>query len=159
VSVRCASPEYRVWCGMKQRCFNPNDTSYRNYGGRGITVCDQWRCSFDVFLADMGRRPGVHYSIDRIDNDGNYEPGNCRWVLPFQQAENKRVASYTRPRKLSDGEVIAMRQDWAVLNAEGIRRPCGKLAAKYGVSYATADNAVAGRGRFASITAELQVEA
>jgi len=80
---------YRAWQGMRQRCENPTSQVYRNYGGRGITVCERWSKSFTAFLEDMGEKnPGL--SIDRIDNDGNYEPGNCRWADFKTQCRNQR---------------------------------------------------------------------
>jgi hypothetical protein len=75
---------------MIQRCENPKNPNYPNYGARGISVCVPWRSSFESFLADMGPRPSSDYSIDRRENDGNYEPGNCRWALDAQQHENRR---------------------------------------------------------------------
>ena len=76
---------------MKQRCLNPNQTVYRHYGGRGITICERWLLSFENFFADMGERPSRKYSLDRIDPDGNYEPSNCRWATQKEQVANQRV--------------------------------------------------------------------
>jgi len=82
------SSEYRIWSGIIQRCTNPNNNRYSDYGGRGITVCDRW-LKFENFYADMGDRPDG-MSIDREDNDGNYEPDNCRWATDEEQRYNKR---------------------------------------------------------------------
>lgn len=82
------SPEYKSWDAMTQRTSNPNFIDYKNYGGRGIAVCERWR-KFENFLADMGARPDG-MSLDRINNDGNYEPGNCRWATRMQQRQNAR---------------------------------------------------------------------
>ena len=83
------SPEYRVWASMMQRCLNPKSKAYFWYGARGITVCDEWR-DFKNFLRDMGSRPDG-LSLDRKDNSGNYEPGNCRWVTRREQMANTRA--------------------------------------------------------------------
>lgn len=84
-------PEHNTWIRIKQRCGNPNNIGYDLYGGRGIRVCDRWQNSFDAFYEDMGPRPSDKHSIDRIDNDGNYEPSNCRWATVGVQSNNKRT--------------------------------------------------------------------
>ena len=83
------SKEYNAWVDMKRRCFNKDYVQFKDYGGRGISVCPSWSDSFENFLADMGAAP-AGLSLDRIDNDGDYEPSNCRWATRLQQARNKR---------------------------------------------------------------------
>src|SRR5271165_2512678 len=85
------TPEYRIWQGIIRRCENPGQQNYHRYGGRGVRICKQWRTSFSTFLADVGHRPGLGYSIDRLNSNGHYEPGNIRWATIEQQANNTRT--------------------------------------------------------------------
>lgn len=100
-------PEFTVWLLMRDRCFNPNNKKYADYGGRGITMDPRWADDFAAFYADMGPRP-AGYEIDRINNDSNYEPGNCRWTTRVVNLNNCRSNAYVEWR----GEVQTVAQ-WA----------------------------------------------
>lgn len=91
------SPTYNSWRAARERCCNPDFIGFKYYGGRGITICDRWRDSFEAFLEDMGERPQGR-SLDRIDNDKGYEPGNCRWATAFEQRENQRPPQRRGPK-------------------------------------------------------------
>jgi hypothetical protein len=94
------APEYRSWRSMRTRCLNTRSQYYASYGGRGVRICERWQGEdgFANFLADMGKKPTPKHSIDRIDNDGNYEPGNCRWATKRQQVNNRRATRFVECR-------------------------------------------------------------
>lgn len=103
----CGTSTYRIWSAMLSRCRNKKNAHYKDYGGRGIIVCERW-ANFENFLADMGERPSKELTLDRIDNDGNYEPGNCQWATWFQQAANRR-SRWNRFRGLEiNGKILTI---------------------------------------------------
>lgn len=109
------TPEHNSWIAAKARCFNVNDPSYRNYGGRGITMCAEWAGSFEAFLRDLGPRPQGK-TLDRIDVNGHYEPGNCRWATATQQSKNRRLVNDVT-NQLRQTRIML----WAVLTANATR--------------------------------------
>lgn len=103
------TPTYKSWRSMIRRCEAPVDIGFKNYGARGISVCQRWRDSFEAFLEDMGERPSKKYEIDRYpNNDGNYEPGNCRWATRTEQARNRR----SNTMLTHDGKTMCI-SEWA----------------------------------------------
>jgi len=135
------SAEYMAWCKIKERCSSPANKSYHSYGGRGITVCPEWEHNFQQFYADMGPRPSSQYSVDRINNDGPYAPGNCRWATRHQQMRNT-----TRNRWLThpDGRRMIM-ADWI----KALK--CSKKAILYRLNHGwTEDRALTTPFRFQS---------
>ncbi len=112
------TPEYNSWSMAKDRCSNPNNINFARYGGRGICMCAEWVKSIAAFVRDMGPRPSLSHTLDRINNDGNYEPGNCRWATKKQQMRN--------------------RQNTIKLTVDGETRPLSDWIEETGLNYATA---------------------
>lgn len=102
------TPTYQAWKDMKRRCYNPSYAHFDRYGGRGITVCDRWRDSFEAFLADMGERPFPGAQLDRENNDGNYELGNCKWSTALANSNNRACS----PKIEFKGEALTA-SEWA----------------------------------------------
>lgn len=108
---------YYTWQAMKRRCYNPSERRYKNYGGRGISVCERWLHSYENFRDDMGLPPSMAHQIDRINNDGNYDPSNCRWVSATDNANNKSSSK--------------------MISAFGRTQTVAQWAAEYGIPYHT----------------------
>lgn len=105
---RTHTAEYSSWLGAKRRCTDENDEAYKDYGQRGIFMCDAWLGSFEAFFRDMGEKPGAGYSIDRLDNDGPYNPENCRWATQTEQVRNRR-----NTKRLTYMGVTKLLVDWS----------------------------------------------
>jgi len=122
------TPEYRTWAGIIERCGNLQGQNFENYAGRGIKVCERW-LKFEHFLEDMGCRPGKGYSIDRIDNNGNYEPNNCRWATHAEQQRNKRNNVI-----LTHDGFTGTQSEWAVRTGIHLATICARLKKGWSVA-------------------------
>lgn len=119
--------EHRIWAGIKTRCFNNKVVEYPRYGGRGITMCDEWRDSFAAFYDHMGKRPSKDHSVDRINNDGDYEPNNVRWATREEQMRNTRLHSNNTSGVRGVSPVKADKTWLASIHYEGKLRSLGKF--------------------------------
>jgi hypothetical protein len=128
------SDEYRIWGGIKTRCTNKNAPDYDRYGGRGITMCDEWLYSFEAFFSHLGPRPSKQHSVDRIDNDKGYEPGNVRWATKTEQVRNRRDTTY-----VTDGTRVLHIMD--VAKELGISKGAAHLRLKRGKLHGFTKNA------------------
>lgn len=128
--MKAKHPLYSTWHTMRNRCTNENNKDFSYYGGKGIRVCERWQ-DFANFVEDMGPKPSLKHSIDRIDSDGDYEPLNCRWATPAQQQLNRRIPSGTKhfAAKLTEIEVVVIRILCAVTAF-----PKRQIASWFGVS-------------------------
>lgn len=125
-----SSAEFRSWQGMKQRCYNQNHHKYHYYGAKGIRVCDRW-LQFENFLEDMGRKPSSKHSIDRIDNDGDYEPDNCRWADYKTQNTNRSITAF-----LTHNGITLSKSAWA--RKKGMSKGCLDRRLRQGMTVAEA---------------------
>ncbi len=119
---KCATPEYTVWVNLRRRCNEPGHPSFARYGGRGIKMCAEWM-SFKRFFSDVGPRPSSLHSIDRINNEGNYEPGNVRWATQSQQMSNTRATHF--------------------IEIDGIRQTVTEWAKQKGIAQSTISHRIA----------------
>lgn len=122
---------WNIWSYAKTRCFNKNSTAYQNYGAKGITMCEEWKNSFEKFLEDMGECPSDKHSLDRIDNSQGYFPGNCRWATMKEQARNK-----TNNRILTFQGTTASLAEWCEKLGVPYNRISGRLSQGWDVERA-----------------------
>ena len=138
------SPVYRVWLHMRDRCYNPHHKQWKDYGGRGIKICSRW-ADFEAFAEDMGLHPGKGWSIERINNDGDYEPHNCQWATRKIQQRNRRttILTATDIREMRQRYVRGINQLFP-----GNRR---ELAEEFGISYGYFHNVITGNMGWADV--------
>ena len=145
------TPEYQTWVGMLRRCYSVAEPGYQYYGARGIAVCARWKNSFKCFYEDMGPRPSPKHSIDRINNDGDYEPGNCRWATPVEQNNNRRSL-----RKLTyKGQTLTIAQ-WSRVTGLKYQTIRARLNSGWTVEQALTEPLQRGTKRFAQDTATVK---
>ena len=144
------SSEYAIWSNMRARCTNPNSINFDRYGGRGITVCEAWSADFVNFLNDMGNRPSPDHSLDRIDNNGNYEPKNCQWATRQEQCRNRSTSRFIQvgndSRTMAEwSEITGLRvgtiharikQGWS--ESDAVTRPLRGAVSKDGKTFSDA---------------------
>jgi hypothetical protein len=123
---RHATPEYQAWRSAINRCEREKDPNFHRYGGRGIIMCPEWRSNFMAFFEHMGERPSKDHSLDRIDTNGNYEPGNCRWATRSEQQRNKRP--FTRGESCKKGHAYADVGVYLSVHNGKTRRQCKQCA-------------------------------
>ena len=133
------SPEYKAWSSMKTRCGNPNNNRWKYYGGRGISVCNEWVNNFSAFFDHIGPRPSPVHSIDRINNDGDYEPGNVKWSTPSEQARNRRKKKNGIPSPCS-----TLGRVFLIIQSAPMGWTSAKAAKAAGISTSSASNALIG---------------
>lgn len=140
-------PEYRIWHRAKSRCTYQKKNGFERYGGRGITMCERWLHSFANFYADMGPRPSPKHSIDRIDNDGNYTPSNCRWATRREQDSNRSIT-----RRLTFSGTTKTVQEWAELTGLNYRTLVGRINRGWPSKRALAERAARSHTRRETLT-------
>lgn len=138
---KTGTPEYRIWNGIIDRCCNPNCPAYPDYGGRGITICNEWRHDFAAFLAYVGTRPSSKHTIDRINNDLGYAPGNVRWATKIVQARNTRANRF-----ITYGSRTLTLAEWAEITGIGHSTIANRLKSGWSVDDALTKPARAMRG-------------
>ena len=140
-------PLYGTWKSMKARCYCTSASNYERYGGRGITVCDEWRNDFAAFLRDMGEKPTPQHSLERKENDGPYSPENCRWATAADQVKNRRA--YVMPNRQGEKHPMAklLDEDAEMIRALGDVLKQREIAKMFSVSVTTVGDIIRGRRR------------